>query len=122
MRGISKKRYSDVYNAAYLCGKDARGLANFVLSMLKDFEAAPVPHARIPQYLQTMLDTQSIGLNASPRIEVSSQSLALSRFIEARAARLIVFHALHHLYKPNGWFERRTALEFYHSVLPVPHV
>ena len=71
-------------------------------------------HARVPQYLWTMLDTQSIGQTVSPRVEVSSvssRSLALSRFIEKRAARQIVRHVLHHLYKPNGWFERRTARE-----------
>lgn len=112
MRGIFKRSYSDVYNAAYRSKNGPRGLANFVVSMLRDFEAAPMSNARVPQYLRTMLDTQSIAQNLIQPVHVSPQSLALSRFIEKRAARQIVRHALHHLYKPNGWFQRRTALEY----------
>jgi len=44
MRGIFKRSYSDVYNAAYRSKNGPRGLANFVVSMLRDFEAAPMTY------------------------------------------------------------------------------
>lgn len=115
MRGIHKRRYSDVYNAAFC----SRNLRNFVASLLRDFEAAPMSHARVPRYLSTMLETQSIAQNATLRVEISPQSLTLSRFIEARAARRIVRQALHHLYKPNGWFVRSAQCEL--SALQSPN-
>ena len=101
-----------MYNAAYWSKNGPRGLTNFVVTMLRDFEASPMSHARVPQYLWTMLNTQSIAQNLTQPVHVSPQSLALSRFIEKRAARQIARHALHHLYKPNGWFQRCTALEY----------
>ena len=101
-----------MYNAAYRSRRAPRGLSNFVSTMLRDFEAAPMSHVRVPQYLRTMLDTQSIAHDVRTTVQVSPRSLALSHFIEERAARRIVRHVLHHLYKPNGWFERRTAIEW----------
>ena len=101
-----------MYNAAYRSRLATCGISNFVSTMLRDFEAAPMSHARVPQYLRTMLDTQGIAHDLRPTVEISPRSLALSHFIEERAARRIVRHTLHHLYKPNGWFERRTAIEW----------
>jgi len=114
MRGILKRRYSDVYNAAFR----SKNLRNFVASLLRDFEAAPMSHARVPRYLSTMLETQSIAQSVATLVEISPQSLALSRFIEVRAARRIVRQALHHLYKPDGWFVRST--QFKVSMLQSP--
>ena len=101
MRGIAKRRYADVYNAAYA---NRNGLCRFVSSVLKDFEKQPLLNARAPRYLSVMLETQSIGRDVS--VSVPLHSVQLSRFVENRAARCIARCVLRHLYKPGGWFVR----------------
>lgn len=101
MRGIAKRsRYADVYNAAYERRAD---LHDFVSGLLREFALHPAHHVRLPHHVKTMLATQTIGRDAHTAV-VASQSLALSDFVERRAARCISRWALRHLYKPGGWF------------------
>ena len=101
-RAIGKRQYVDVYNAAYA---RKRNIDKFVRTLLKAFEAQPLSNARVPQYLQTMIQTQSIAENTF--ITIPTRSLRLSKFIERRAAQCISRHVLHYLYKPGGWFTKK---------------
>lgn len=108
---MKRLRYADVYNGAYKRSVVVRcsNLSEFVERTLKRFRKNPVHHVAVPRYVKTLLHTQSIATRHLPESCNSLQwALAVTRFIERRAARLIAATFLHYMYCPSGpWLRRQ---------------
>ena len=112
-RGV-RKRYHDMYDTVYH-RRPQTSLRDIARQLIREFEASPSDNVRIPRYVHTLFQTQSIAVDERAiTVPTLAPGLALSEFIYRRAARRIVNACLVHLYRPYGWFfcKRLTRLTF----------